>query len=149
VAQRAGVELRYLAYLENSPGQPGAATLRRLAAAYGKADQPQLVQSLNVAAHPLATIALARPFALSEAFSSGAVVTSTAAASLTLNGTTRPVTVRLSARRDGTAIEAAGSLPVTFADFGIKGPHGYGVFGSLASNGIAEFLLILAPAVAG
>lgn len=33
VASRAGVDLRYLAYLENFPGQPGAATLRQLAAA--------------------------------------------------------------------------------------------------------------------
>jgi transcriptional regulator with XRE-family HTH domain len=33
VASRAGVELRYLAYLENFPGHPGAATLRELAAA--------------------------------------------------------------------------------------------------------------------
>ncbi len=33
VASRAGVEPRYLAYLENFPGQPGAAMLRRLAAA--------------------------------------------------------------------------------------------------------------------
>jgi len=33
VAERAGVDPRYLAYLENFPGQPGAATLRQLAAA--------------------------------------------------------------------------------------------------------------------
>ena len=33
VAGRARVDPRYLAYLENFPGQPGAATLRRLAAA--------------------------------------------------------------------------------------------------------------------
>ena len=33
VASRAGVERWYLAYLENFPGQPGAATLRQLAAA--------------------------------------------------------------------------------------------------------------------
>jgi transcriptional regulator with XRE-family HTH domain len=33
VARRARVEPRYLAYLENFPGQPGAATLRQLAAA--------------------------------------------------------------------------------------------------------------------
>ena len=32
VARRAGVEPRYLAYLENFPGQPAAATLRQLAA---------------------------------------------------------------------------------------------------------------------
>ena len=55
----------------------------------------------------------------------------------------------LSARRDGTTIEAAGSLPVAFADFGIKGPSGYGALGSLADHGTAEFLLILAPADGG
>jgi polyisoprenoid-binding protein YceI len=112
----------------------------------GKARQPQLVQSLGVIAHPVATVALIGPVALPAAISSGGTVTRAVAASLTLNGITRPVTVTLSARRDGPVIEAAGSLPVAFADFGIKGPPGYGVFGSLASNGTAEFLLILAPA---
>ena len=115
----------------------------------GKARQPQLAQSLDTATHPVATVTLARRLPLPAAFSSGGTITRTAAASLTLNGITRPVTVTLSARRDGTAIEAAGSLPVAFADFGVKGPREYGVFGSLASNGTAEFLLILAPAVAG
>ncbi len=115
----------------------------------GKARQPQLVQSLEVAAHPVATIVLTRVVTLPAAFSSGGTITRTAAASLTLNGITRPVTAMLSARRDGATIEAAGSLPVAFADFGIKGPGGYGVFGSLASNGTAEFRLILAPTVAG
>lgn len=115
----------------------------------GKARQPQLVQSLDTAAHPVATVTLTRPVPLPAAFSSGATITRAAVATLTLNGATRPVTVALSARRDGPAIEAAGSLPVAFADFGIKGPRGYGVFGSLASNGMAEFILILAPAVTG
>jgi polyisoprenoid-binding protein YceI len=115
----------------------------------GKARQPQLVQSLDTAAYPVATVTLARPVTLPAAFSSGATVTATAAATLTLNGITRPVTVTLSARRDGAAIEAAGSLPAAFADFGIKGPGGDGVFGSLASNGTAEYLLILVPAAAG
>ena len=115
----------------------------------GKARQPQLVQSLDTAAHPIAAVTLSGPVALPAAFSTGATVTRTAPASLTLNGTTRPVTVTLSARRDGTAIDAAGSLPVAFTDFGIKAPRGYGVFGSLAGNGKAEFLLILAPVAAG
>ncbi len=115
----------------------------------GKTRQPQLIQSLEVAAHPVATVSLAGPVALPAAFSSGDTITRTAPATFTLNGITRPVTVTLSARRDGTTIEAAGSLPVTFADFSIKGPSGYGAFGSLADNGTAEFLLILAPAAAG
>jgi hypothetical protein len=80
---------------------------------------------------------------LPVAFPSGGTIARTAAATLTLNGITRPVTVTLSARRDGTEIQAAGALPVAFADFGIKEPSGYGVFGSLASTGTAEFVLIL------
>ncbi len=111
----------------------------------GKTRQPQLARSLGVTAHPDATITLTRPVPLPAAFSAGAAVTRTAAATLTLNGTTRPVTVALSARRDGTAIEAAGSLPVAFSCFGITGPGGYGFLGSLASGGTAEFLLILRP----
>ena len=109
----------------------------------GKTRQPQLVQSLGVAAHPVATVTLTRPVPLPAAFSAGAKVTWTVAATLTLNGMSRPVTVALSAQRDGTAIDASGSLPVAFTDFGINGPHGYGFLGSLASDGTAEFLVIL------
>jgi polyisoprenoid-binding protein YceI len=87
----------------------------------GKARQPQLVQSLQVAAHPVATVTLAGPVMLPATFSSGATITLMAAGTLTLNGITRPVTVTLSARRDGTAIEAAGSLPVTFAELRHQG----------------------------
>jgi polyisoprenoid-binding protein YceI len=111
----------------------------------GKTRQPQLVKSLGVTAHPVATVTLTRPFPLTAAFSSGTVLTRTATATLTLNGTTRPVTVTLSARRDGAAIEAAGSLPVAFSEFRIAGPGGYGFLGSLASEGTAEFLLVLRP----
>jgi polyisoprenoid-binding protein YceI len=114
----------------------------------GKARQPQLVQSLNTGRYPVATIALAGPVALPAAFTSGGTLTRTAAATLTLNGTTRPVPVTLTARRDGRVIRAAGSLPVRFGDFGISGPRGYGFLGSLASNGTAEFLLVLAPSQA-
>jgi YceI-like domain len=109
----------------------------------GKTRQPQLVKSLGVTAHPVATITLARPVPLPAAFSSGAVITRTVAATLTLNGVLRRVLVTLSARRDGTAIDAAGSLPVAFPDFHIPGPAGFGFFGSLASHGTAEFRLVL------
>jgi hypothetical protein len=109
----------------------------------GKANQPQLVKSLDVTTHPVATITLTGPVPLPAACSAGATLTRTAAATLTLNGITRPVTVTMSARRDGTAMEATGWLPVAFSDFRITGPAGYGFLGSLASDGTAEFLLIL------
>jgi polyisoprenoid-binding protein YceI len=115
----------------------------------GKTRQPQLVRSLGVTAHPDAAITLTRPTPLPAAFASGAVITRTAAATLTLDGTSRPVTVILSARRDGMAIEAAGSLPVAFTGFRITGPGGLGFFRSLASAGAAEFLLILRPQQGG
>ena len=133
-------------------GQVASATFRISLDAItvnGKTRQPQLVKSLDVTAHPVATVTLTGPVPLPAAFAAGAVITRTAAATLTLNGASRPVTVTLSARRDGTAIEAAGSLPVAFADFRITGPSGYGFFGSLASDGTAEFLLILTPAATG
>ena len=55
----------------------------------------------------------------------------------------RAVTVSLASRRDGPALQAAGSIPVTFSRWDIRGPQGLGFLGSLARNGTAEFLLIL------
>ena len=105
--------------------------------------QPQLATSLNTRRYPDATVTLARPVPLPAAFASGATATLTAPARFTVDGVTRPVTVTLTARRDGTALQAAGSIPVPFGTWGIKGPKGYGAIGSLASHGIAEFRLIL------
>jgi polyisoprenoid-binding protein YceI len=108
----------------------------------GKA-QPQFARSLDANHHPGATITLARPLTLPPAFASGATITVRAPGRLTLRGTTRLVTVTLSARRDGTALQAAGSLPITLSRWGITEPASYGVVGSLASHGTAEFYLLL------
>ena len=109
----------------------------------GGKTQPQLATSLNTQRYPDATVTLARPVPLPAAFASGATVTLTAPAQFTVSGVTRPVTVTLTARRDGTGLQAVGSIPVPFGTWGIKGPKGYGAVGSLASHGIAEFRLIL------
>ena len=60
-----------------------------------------------------------------------------------MNGVTRPVTVTPTARRDGTALQTAGTIPISFGTWGIKGPKGYGPVGLLASHGTAEFVLVL------
>jgi polyisoprenoid-binding protein YceI len=114
----------------------------------GKA-QPQFAQSLGTRDHPTATFTLAQPLALSSAFGSGRAVTVTATGYLAMNGVSRPVTFTISARRDGPAIEVAGSIPVTFAEWRIIGPTGYGFLGSLASHGAAEFLLVLHRSLQG
>lgn len=104
---------------------------------------PQFGISLDTQHHPDATVGLARPVTLADSFASGATTTVTPAGQLTLHGVTRTVTAQLSARRDAANVQVAGSIPVTFADWGIAGPKGYGMLGSLADHGVAEFLLVL------
>jgi len=105
--------------------------------------QPQLATSLGTRAHPLATFTLTKPVTLNPAFAAGHTIAGTATGELAMNGTTRPVTVMLTARRAGRDLQAAGSIRVQFARWGIQQPGGFGFIGSLADNGDAEFLLIL------
>jgi YceI-like protein len=104
---------------------------------------PQVAISLDTRHHPDATVTLIEPLNLDPAIDSGAAVVLTARAELTLRGQTHPVTVAFTAHRDGALLRAAGSFPVTFADWDIPEPEGYGPLGSLADNGTAEFLLVL------
>lgn len=105
--------------------------------------QPQFVTSLHTARFPVATVTLASPAAFGSSLRTGGTVRATAAARLSLNGATRPVTLTVSGRRDGTALQIAGSIPVAFSRWDIKGPGGLGFLGSLADYGVAEFLLTL------
>jgi len=104
---------------------------------------PQVAISLDTRHHPDATITLTEPLDLDPAIESGTAVTTTARAELTLRGRTHPVTIALTAHRDGALLRAAGSLPVAFTDWDIPNPEGYGPLGSLADHGTAEFLLVL------
>jgi polyisoprenoid-binding protein YceI len=104
---------------------------------------PQFTNSLRTGQYPNATFTLAAPVTLSSAFAAGAAASFTATGRLAMNGTTHQVTVRLSARRDGTILRVAGSFPVTFSAWQIKGPASFGFLASLADHGIAEFLLTL------
>jgi deazaflavin-dependent oxidoreductase (nitroreductase family) len=105
--------------------------------------QPQFVTSLHAGRFPVATFTLASPATFGSALASGGNVGVTAAGRLSLNGVTRPVTVTVSGRRDGAGLEVAGSIPVAFSRWDIKGPGGLGFLGSLADRGVAEFLLTL------
>ena len=105
--------------------------------------QPQFAKSLGTARYPEATFTLTRPVTLSPAFASGATVRVTATGLLELNGASRQVTFNVSGRRAGTTLQVAGSIPINFSAWDIKGLPGYGFLGSLANHGVAEFLLIL------
>jgi hypothetical protein len=105
--------------------------------------QPQLAASLNTPADPIATIRLARLVRLTPAFVAGATDIEKATGYLTLHGITRMVVITFAARRSGSELQVAGSVPVSFARWRIKDPTGFAFLGSLADHGTAEFLLIL------
>ncbi|MGC9963616.1 MAG: YceI family protein [Acidimicrobiales bacterium] len=105
--------------------------------------QPQVASSLETAVYPDATFRLTEPMTLSIGFSSGKTMTATATGDLAMRGISRPVSLTISGRRDGEVLQAVGSIPVVFADWGIKGPAGFGWFGSLADHGVAEFSVVL------
>jgi polyisoprenoid-binding protein YceI len=109
----------------------------------GGKTQPQFAKSLGTARYPEATFTLTRPVTLSPAFASGATIRVTATGLLELNGASRQVTFTVSGRRAGTTLQVAGSIPVNFSAWAIKGPSGFGILASLANHGVAEFLLVL------
>jgi polyisoprenoid-binding protein YceI len=108
----------------------------------GKA-QPQFAKSLATQAYPVATFTLTQPVTLSPAFAAGVAITQTVTGRLAMHGVSHAATFTISGRRDGSALQVAGSIPVTLSDWGIRTPAGYGFLGSLADHGVAEFLLVL------
>lgn len=109
----------------------------------GGKPQPQFSASLGTSQDPVATVTLTQPVTFSTSFASGATVTERVAGRLAMHGISRPVLVTVSGRRDGPSLQVAGSIPVVFSRWDIKGPQSFGFIASLASSGIAEFLLIL------
>ena len=109
----------------------------------GGKSQPQFAASLDTREHAVATFTLIRRVTLAADFTTGRAVAVTAAGELAMNGRLRLVTVTLTARRSGPELQTAGSIPVTFARWGISRPAGFGFFGSLANEGVAQFRLIL------
>jgi polyisoprenoid-binding protein YceI len=95
---------------------------------------------MNVATYPTGTFALTRPITLAPVPAAGAVKTYSATGKLTLHGHTRLVTFPLKAELAGGKIEVAGSIPVTFADFGISNPS-FGSFVTTQNHGTLEFLI--------
>ena len=94
---------------------------------------------MDTARYPTATFTLSQPIQLPSIPGSGVASEVDVPGQLTLHGTTRPVVIRMTARHDGSTIEVNGSLPMTFADWGIPNPS----FGPITAedNGLLELLL--------
>ena len=94
---------------------------------------------MHVGTHPTATFAVTEPVELPEL--SGTPVTVPVTGALTLAGESRPVQVELSVVRTPDGVDVSGSIPVTFADYGIEAPN-LG-FVRVEDQGAIEFLLHL------
>jgi hypothetical protein len=57
-----------------------------------------------------------------------------------LHGQTKTVQIALKARFSGSVIEAVGSLPIVFSDYGIQKPSSFAVL-SIADQGTMELQL--------
>lgn len=98
---------------------------------------------MDTAQFPTATFTLGAPVELGAGFGTGSTATATATGTLTLHGVSQQVSVPLTATRNGAAIDVAGSIPVTFADYGIDTPNIAGVV-TADPSGQIEFLVKLA-----
>ncbi len=100
--------------------------------------------SLRVSEYPTATFVLTGPVTAASDPAVGEVQTLTATGDLTIAGVTRTVTVELEAVLNDGSGQVAGSIPVTFADFGVEAPN-LG-FVSVEPDGFVEFSLVIAAA---
>ncbi|PRI10987.1 YceI family protein [Leucobacter massiliensis] len=98
--------------------------------------------ALRTGEFPTATFTLTDPVSLDAAPESGAVVKTEATGELTIAGVTRTVTASVEVTSDGETAQIAGSIPITFADFGVQAPS-LG-FVSVEDSGSVEFQLTAA-----
>ncbi|GAA1827853.1 YceI family protein [Agromyces salentinus] len=97
--------------------------------------------AMRVDENPTATFVLTEAVVSGEEPAVGEVQTIQATGDLTLAGVTRSVTVELEAVLNGETGQVAGSIPITFADFGVEAPN-LG-FVSVEPEGFVEFSLEL------
>lgn len=100
---------------------------------------------MNVSQYPTSTFTLSEPIELGTLPADGQQISTSATGKLTLRGTTKTVTIDLQARRNGSTIEVASSIPITFADWNIPNPS----FGAAETEDHGEIELLLVFAKAG
>ncbi|WP_435278390.1 YceI family protein [Rhodococcus yananensis] len=91
--------------------------------------------------HPTATFVLTEPVDLASVPADGTLGSVTATGTLTLRGTDRPVIVDVDVLRTGDVLVASGSIPATWADWGVEPPN-LG-FVAVDDTGSVDFLVTL------
>lgn len=98
---------------------------------------------MDTADFPTATFTLTGPIELSPVPADGVVKSYPATGKLQLHGTTKDVTLTLSASRKNNTIEVQGNPTITFSDYDINNPSGGPA--SVGDSGELAFLLKLSP----
>lgn len=110
----------------------------------GSRDEYFRTTALETHRYPEAGFVLTEPFAATSTPVAGETQTAAVTGELTVHGVTQAVTAELEAALSGDGGQVAGSIPITFEDFGVTAPD-LG-FVSVEPTGFIEFLLVVAPA---
>ena len=97
---------------------------------------------MDVANHPEATFRLTAPIEFATVPEVGGRLTAPAKGELTMRGVTQPVSFEVEAERTAAGFSAAGSIPITFSDYGIPNPSAGPA--QVGDEGELEFLLVFA-----
>lgn len=95
--------------------------------------------TMHTSEFPNATFELTKPIQIPTPLAPGYKETFEVAGELTIHGVTREVTAQLETGFDGTHVQVAGSIPVTFSDYGVTAPD-LG-FVTVERNGFIELLI--------
>lgn len=107
----------------------------------GQRDRQFQGRIMDTSQFPTAKFVLTRPINLAPIPKDDVKKSYSAIGKLTLHGTTKTVTIPITARRTANVIQVQGILPITFSDYGINDPSGGPA--SVGSVGQLEFLLQL------
>ena len=88
---------------------------------------------------------MTKPIDLGTVPPDGQSIQVTATGEFTLHGQTRTVDISLQAKKSGNVIVVTGSLPITWADYGIQKPSSFTVL-SIADQGTMELQLLFTHA---
>jgi polyisoprenoid-binding protein YceI len=95
---------------------------------------------METSTYPTATFELTEPIELDSIPPRGEEVTLQTTGDLTLHGVTKSVTFDVNGRYNGSTVDIAGSIPITFADYDIGNPSFGGVV-TTEDHGLLEFSL--------
>jgi polyisoprenoid-binding protein YceI len=97
------------------------------------------VRIMEVGTYPAATFNLTQPVDVGRLASASGHQVVNVTGNLELHGVTKPVTFPVSVTRVGASVNVTGSIPVTFADYGIANPSN--PIAQTESSGTLEFSL--------